>query len=78
MAEKNSENAKTLGICPSFSGKVGDAQFKKCPVSPPLGYKEVDKGDWRSIVNKVSYIHIFLYKHVKNCIKLYLAGYNCL
>ena len=30
-----SEKAKTLGICPSFSGKVGFAQFQKCPVSPP-------------------------------------------
>ena len=36
MAKKIPENAKTLGICPSFSGKVGDAQFQKCPVSPPL------------------------------------------
>ena len=36
MAKKNPENAKTLGIRPSFSGKVGDAQFQKCPVSPPL------------------------------------------
>ena len=26
--EKNSEIAKILGIFPSFSGKVGDAQFK--------------------------------------------------
>ena len=32
--EKKSEKAKTLGICPSFSGKVGDAQFQLCPVSP--------------------------------------------
>ena len=36
--EKNSEKAENLGICPSFSGTVGDAQFQKCPVSPPLNY----------------------------------------
>ena len=29
------EKAKTLGIFPSFSGKVGDAQFHKCPVILP-------------------------------------------
>ena len=34
--EKYSEKAKTLGICPSYSGKVGDAQFQKNPVSPPF------------------------------------------
>ena len=30
-----SEKAKTLGICPCFSGKVPIAQIQKCPVSPP-------------------------------------------
>ena len=30
-----SEKAKTLQVCPSFSGEVGDAQFQQCPVSPP-------------------------------------------
>ena len=36
--EKKSEKAKTLGICPSFSGKVGDGQIQKNPVSPPPNF----------------------------------------
>ena len=32
---QKSEKAKTLEICPSCSGKVGDAQFQKNSVSPP-------------------------------------------
>ena len=29
-----SDKAETLQICQSFSGKVGDAQFLKCPLPP--------------------------------------------
>ena len=39
LAKPSSEKVKALKICESFSGKVSDAQLKKCTVSPPQWFQ---------------------------------------